>query len=1593
MAAATVSVPVEWIKNWEKSGRGEFLHLCRILSENKSQDSSSYRDFQQALYELSHHVIKGNLKQEQASNVFSEISEFREDLPSILADVFCVLDIETNCLEEKSKRDYFTQLVLACLYLVSDTVLKERLDPETLESLGLIKQSQQFNQKSVKIKTKLFYKQQKFNLLREENEGYAKLIAELGQDLSGNITSDLILENIKSLIGCFNLDPNRVLDVILEVFECRPEHDDFFISLLESYMSMCEPQTLCHILGFKFKFYQEPSGETPSSLYRVAAVLLQVNLIDLDDLYVHLLPADNCIMDEHKREIVEAKQIVRKLTMVVLSSEKIDEREKEKEKEEEKVEKPPDNQKLGLLEALLKIGDWQHAQNIMDQMPPYYAASHKLIALAICKLIHITIEPLYRRVGVPKGAKGSPVNALQNKRAPKQAESFEDLRRDIFNMFCYLGPHLSHDPILFAKVVRIGKSFMKEFQSDGSKQEDKEKTEIILSCLLSITDQVLLPSLSLMDCNACMSEELWGMFKTFPYQHRYRLYGQWKNETYNSHPLLVKVKAQTIDRAKYIMKRLTKENVKPSGRQIGKLSHSNPTILFDYILSQIQKYDNLITPVVDSLKYLTSLNYDVLAYCIIEALANPEKERMKHDDTTISSWLQSLASFCGAVFRKYPIDLAGLLQYVANQLKAGKSFDLLILKEVVQKMAGIEITEEMTMEQLEAMTGGEQLKAEGGYFGQIRNTKKSSQRLKDALLDHDLALPLCLLMAQQRNGVIFQEGGEKHLKLVGKLYDQCHDTLVQFGGFLASNLSTEDYIKRVPSIDVLCNEFHTPHDAAFFLSRPMYAHHISSKYDELKKSEKGSKQQHKVHKYITSCEMVMAPVHEAVVSLHVSKVWDDISPQFYATFWSLTMYDLAVPHTSYEREVSKLKVQMKAIDDNQEMPPNKKKKEKERCTALQDKLLEEEKKQMEHVQRVLQRLKLEKDNWLLAKSTKNETITKFLQLCIFPRCIFSAIDAVYCARFVELVHQQKTPNFSTLLCYDRVFSDIIYTVASCTENEASRYGRFLCCMLETVTRWHSDRATYEKECGNYPGFLTILRATGFDGGNKADQLDYENFRHVVHKWHYKLTKASVHCLETGEYTHIRNILIVLTKILPWYPKVLNLGQALERRVHKICQEEKEKRPDLYALAMGYSGQLKSRKSYMIPENEFHHKDPPPRNAVASVQNGPGGGSSSSSIGSASKSDESSAEENDKSRERSQCGVKAVNKASSATPKGNSSNGNSGSNSSKTIKENEKEKGKEKEKEKKEKTPATTPEARVLGKDGKEKPKEERPNKDEKARETKERTPKSDKEKEKLKKEEKAKDEKFKTTVPNVESKSTQEKEREKEPSRERDIAKEMKSKENVKGGEKTPVSGSLKSPVPRSDISEPEREQKRRKIDTHPSPSHSSTVKDSLIELKESSAKLYLNHTPSPLSKSKEREMDKKDLDKSRERSREREKRDEKDRKERKRDHSNNDREVLPDLTKRRKEENGTMAVSKHKSESPCESPYPNEKDKEKNKSKSSGKEKGGDSFKSEKMDKISSSGKKESRHDKEKIEKKEKRDSSGGKEEKKHHKSSDKHR
>ena len=50
------------------------------------------------------------------------------------------------------------------------------------------------------------------------------------------------------------MDPNRVLDVILDAFESMIEDSSFFLALLKCYPT--DPQTFTHILGNKFHFYQ-----------------------------------------------------------------------------------------------------------------------------------------------------------------------------------------------------------------------------------------------------------------------------------------------------------------------------------------------------------------------------------------------------------------------------------------------------------------------------------------------------------------------------------------------------------------------------------------------------------------------------------------------------------------------------------------------------------------------------------------------------------------------------------------------------------------------------------------------------------------------------------------------------------------------------------------------------------------------------------------------------------------------------------------------------------------------------------------------------------------------------------------------------------------------------------------------------------------------------------------------------------------------------------------------------------------------------------------------------------------------------------------
>ena len=70
----------------------------------------------------------------------------------------------------------------------------------------------------------------------------------------------------------------------------------------------------------------------------------------------------------------------------------------------------------------------------------------------------------------------------------------------------------------------------------------------------------------------------------------------------------------------------------------------------------------------------------------------------------------------------------------------------------------------------------------------------------------------------------------------------------------------------------------------------------------------------------------------------LSQVWEDMSPHFCTTFWSLTMYDLHVPESLYEKEIKKLKDAPAKLIENRELNSSKRKKETDRLHALKERL-------------------------------------------------------------------------------------------------------------------------------------------------------------------------------------------------------------------------------------------------------------------------------------------------------------------------------------------------------------------------------------------------------------------------------------------------------------------------------------------------------------------------------------------------------------------------------------------------------------------------------------------------------------------------------
>ncbi|RDX96895.1 THO complex subunit 2, partial [Mucuna pruriens] len=1231
------------------------------------------------LYELCWTMVRGELPLQKCkvaldSVIFSDKAS-TEKIASTFADI-----VTQMAQDHTMSGEYRSRLIKLARWLVESEMvpvrlLQERCEEEFLGEAELIKiKAQDLKGKEVRVNTRLLYQQTKFNLLREESEGYAKLVTLLCRDSEAPTqkSSAATIGIIKSLIGHFDLDPNRVFDIVLECFELQPD-DDVFIELIPIFPKSHASQ----ILGFKFQYYQrmEVNSPVPFGLYRLTALLVKQDFIDLDSIYAHLLPKDDEAFEHYNtfssKRLDEANKIGR-INLAATGKDLMDDEKQgdvtidlfaaldmETDAIEERTTELQNNELVfdddvltwrdvasatGAAEPLkytrrqtqmqrtvvastsnkkkgkgvveeedadeLSQDEGEEEDNSSIMHIYYLNVFHHSMQWNIFKYVTKSISSAYdvirqTHLQNPGSSTGGSTDVMDVDNSSGHG-SFIDLPKELFQMLACTGPYLYRDTVLLQKVCRVLRGYYLsalELVSRGNGALNPQLHVLgnphlhLKEARLRVEDALgacLLPSLQLIPANPAVGQEIWELMSLLPYEVRYRLYGEWERDDERIPMLLAARQTAKLD-TRRILKRLAKENLKQLGRMVAKLAHANPMTVLRTIVYQIEAYRDMITPVVDAFKYLTQLEYDILEYVVIERLALGGRDKLKDDGLNLSDWLQSLASFWGHLCKKYPsMELRGLFQYLVNQLKKGQGIELVLLQELIQQMANVQYTENLTEEQLDAMAGSETLRYQATSFGVTRNNKaliKSTSRLRDALLPKDepkLAVPLVVINADA-----------PYIKMVSEQFDRCHGTLLQYVEFLCSSVTpASNYAILIPSLNDLVHLYHLDPEVAFLIYRPVMRLFKSQRSPDVcwplddKNAGSDASTNFESDPLDDSGSMVLNlgsaqnPISwsyllDTVKTMLPSKAWNSLSPDLYATFWGLTLYDLYIPKNRYESEIAKLHASLKSLEelsDNSSSAITKRKKEKERIQESLDRLISELHKHEENVASVRRRLSHEKDKWLSSCPDTLKINMEFLQRCIFPRCTFSMPDAVYCAMFVHTLHSLGTPFFNTVNHIDVLICKTLQPmICCCTEYEAGRLGRFLYETLKIAYYWKSDESIYERECGNMPGFAVYYRYPN------SQRVTYGQFIKVHWKWSQRITRLLIQCLESSEYMEIRNALIMLTKISGVFPVTRKSGINLEKRVAKIKSDERE---DLKVLATGVAAALAARKPSWVTDEEF-----------------------------------------------------------------------------------------------------------------------------------------------------------------------------------------------------------------------------------------------------------------------------------------------------------------------------------------------------------------------------------------------------------------------
>lgn len=181
------------------------------------------------------------------------------------------------------------------------------------------------------------------------------------------------------------------------------------------------------------------------------------------------------------------------------------------------------------------------------------------------------------------------------------------------------------------------------------------------------------------------------------------------------------------------------------------------------------------------------------------------------------------------------------------------------------------------------------------------------------------------------------------------------------------------------------------------------------------------------------------------------------------------------------------------------MPPEKSDKEElDRVKKVAAALSSDCSEQKKHVAAIYEELASKTDSFFVSKEVSREAAMTFLTRCIYPRCMQGPDDAMFCSRFVTVIHEKETPGFSTLHFFDALIVILSRSSFCLTEGEAACCASIL--LVETwkiVSRWRYDEAAFEEELSGKVGSFMVV--PNEDGESTVAAITKQEYKTLYNK--------------------------------------------------------------------------------------------------------------------------------------------------------------------------------------------------------------------------------------------------------------------------------------------------------------------------------------------------------------------------------------------------------------------------------------------------------------------------------------------------------------